>query len=52
MLAPPNFVLPEPVKNTQRPPPGPPSYLKHQVYDDPHVFEKVDCHAIRVYLRM
>ena len=33
-----------------RPPPGPPKYLKHQVYEDPHIFFKIDEHALRVFI--
>lgn len=32
----------------QRPAPAPPVYLKHQVYEDPYVFSKLDHHAMQV----
>ncbi|BHF57666.1 hypothetical protein SprV_0100060900 [Sparganum proliferum] len=32
----------------KHPPPSPPKYLKHQVYDAPDVFARVDEHAIHV----
>ncbi|TGZ56085.1 hypothetical protein CRM22_010215 [Opisthorchis felineus] len=48
MYAPPGFHLPSPLSEDSHPPPGLPQYLKHQVYDQPDVFSKVDEHAIQV----
>ena len=48
MLAPEGFQLPNPVDCANHPPPDLPRYLKHQVYEKPEVFSKVDEHAIQV----
>ncbi|KAH8870597.1 Hillarin [Schistosoma japonicum] len=48
MKAPEGFRLPNPIDFETHPPPGLPKYLKHQVYDKPEVFAKVDNHAIQV----
>lgn len=49
MKAPEGFRLPNPIDFETHPPPELPKYLKHQVYDKPEVFAKVDSHAIQVY---
>ncbi|VEL29285.1 unnamed protein product [Protopolystoma xenopodis] len=48
MLAPIGFELPNPLSPESHPPSNIPVFLKHQVYDNPDVFSKVDQHAIRV----
>lgn len=48
MKAPEGFRLPSPIDFETHPPPELPKYLKHQVYDKPEVFAKVDSHAIQV----
>lgn len=48
MYAPEGFELPHPLSSENHPPPELPKYLKHQVYDKPEVFSKVDEHAIQV----
>lgn len=48
MQCPPTFVLPPPLDPDRFPPPSPPKFLKHQVYENPDVFNKVDQHAIQV----
>ncbi|CAL8095195.1 unnamed protein product [Calicophoron daubneyi] len=48
MFAPEGFDLPLPLGVDTHPEPQPPKYLKHQVYDKPDVFSKVDEHAIQV----
>ncbi|KAA0187900.1 hypothetical protein FBUS_02330 [Fasciolopsis buskii] len=47
MYAPEGFELPHPLSSENHPPPELPKYLKHQVYDKPEVFSKVDEHAIQ-----
>ncbi|CAH8583625.1 unnamed protein product [Heterobilharzia americana] len=48
MRAPEGFRLPSPIDFDNHPLPELPKYLKHQVYDKPEVFAKVDEHAIHV----
>ncbi|KAF6768813.1 Kyphoscoliosis peptidase [Paragonimus kellicotti] len=48
MYAPAGFELPTPLSSGSHPPPELQKYFKHQVYDRPDVFSKVDEHAIQV----
>ncbi|KAF8560968.1 Kyphoscoliosis peptidase [Paragonimus westermani] len=48
MYAPAGFELPTPLSPGSHPPPELQKYFKHQVYDRPDVFSKVDEHAIQV----
>ncbi|KAF7261959.1 Kyphoscoliosis peptidase [Paragonimus skrjabini miyazakii] len=47
MYAPAGFELPAPLSSGTHPPPELQKYFKHQVYDRPDVFSKVDEHAIQ-----
>lgn len=48
MQCPNTFNLPPPLDPDRFPPPSPPKFLKHQVYENTDVFNKVDQHAIQV----